>query len=385
MKKLKNGIKRFVGCIIKIFWIFPVDNKKIILFSFQGKQFSDSPKYLSEYIKDENKNWKIYWAFKDVKKFGFLSECGYKLVKFGSIKYFFHFMTSKIIITNDSVESFLPVRKKQIFLNTWHGGSPLKTCGLAEASASIDKMIKVLEIYEKKYTAYLSSSKFMTEDVFKKSFNYHGLILEFGMPRNAILLKEHSDVKDKVYDYFNIEKNKLIVLYAPTFRDSQDNDNFLADNLRLDIKNCKGAIEDRFGVECCFLFRAHHRIRGGQHSEYFISATDYPDMQELLCAAGILITDYSSCMGDMALMYKPVFLYAPDLESYMKNRGFYWDIHTLPFSVSETNEDLVLKIRNFDKKKYQDGLRDYFDKIGSVESVDSIEKTCQWLFQMASE
>lgn len=57
-----------------------------------------------------------------------------------------------------------------------------------------------------------------------------------------------------------------------------------------------------------------------------ISATAYPDMQDLLCAADFLITDYSSCMHDFSLMKKPVFLYVPDYIEYMKERGFYYDI-----------------------------------------------------------
>ena len=205
------------------------------------------------------------------------------------------------------------------------------------------------------------------------------------MPRNAILLREHEGIRDKVYRYFDIDRNKLLVLYAPTFRDSTDGVFFLTNDKKLDISDCLEALEKRFGANFCFLFRAHHAIANVYHDGNFLSATDYPDMQELLCAADVLITDYSSCMGDMALMYKPVFLYVPDLTSYIKDRGFYWDIHSLPFPLAESNLDFVNIILHFDEQKYKKDVDRYFEKLGSVESVDSIEKTCRWLFQKITE
>ena len=48
----------------------------------------------------------------------------------------------------------------------------------------------------------------------------------------------------------------------------------------------------------------------------------YSDMQELIVAADILITDYSSCMFDMMLANKRCALYTPDLEEYLeRERG----------------------------------------------------------------
>ena len=69
MKKSKRIIRAILENLIKLLWVFPIDAKKILFFSFQGKQFSDSPKYLSEYIKLHYENYKLCWAFKDLKDF----------------------------------------------------------------------------------------------------------------------------------------------------------------------------------------------------------------------------------------------------------------------------------------------------------------------------
>ena len=115
-------------------------------------------------------------------------------------------------------------------------------------------------------------------------------------------------------------------------------------------------------------------------NECCINVTDYPDMQELLCASDVLITDYSSCMGDMALMRKPIFLYTPDLDEYIKDRGFYWDIHSLPFPIAGTEEEFLQNIENFDLPDYIKGVESYFLKLGTYESKDSIKKTIDWFY-----
>ena len=102
-------------------------------------------------------------------------------------------------------------------------------------------------------------------------------------------------------------------------------------------------------------------------------------MQELLCASDILITDYSSCMGDMALMKKPIFLYAPDVKEYIKDRGFYWDIFTLPFPIAQSQEQFIDNIIKFDEESYCAGIDNYLKKLVSYENTVSAEKVCQWL------
>jgi glycero-phosphotransferase len=372
-------IIKIIICLLKFFWIIPIKKNRILFFSFGGKQYSDNPKYICENLDILAKKQEIIWAFKENSLY-YKSIKKYKTVKYLSLKFFFFFITSKIIITNDFVPSFLPVRKKQVLLNTWHGGSPLKTVGLMQEDTSYyDKLF--FKIHNKKYSAFLSSSKFMTEDVFKKSLAYSGEILEFGMPRNAILLSEHEQVIKKVYDELNFSKNKEvgIVLYAPTFRGTTSDTSFLPEAEQFSINNILTTLNKKFDKKFIFLFRAHHTMKVNIDSKYCINVTDYPDMQELLCASDILITDYSSCMGDMALTKKPIFLYTPDLDDYIKDRGFYWDIHSLPFPISKTEEEFLKNIKDFNLLDYIKGIENYFLKLGTYESKDSIKKTIDWL------
>lgn len=386
MKKIKIYIKYIIINILltlfKFLWIIPLNEKRILFFSFGGKQYSDSPKYIYEtWISSDVEN-EIFWAFKEPKKY-----CDYlktspsvKIIKYMSLDFLLVFFTSKVIITNDFIATFLPIKKNQILLNTWHGGSPLKTVGLLQENVTLyDELF--FKIHSKKYSAFLSSSSFMTNEVFKKSFSYSGEILEFGMPRNAILLKEHNEIIEKVYRYFGINRdsNIRIVLYAPTFRGFTSSASFLTEEQQFSTEKILTTLNKKFKKKFIFLFRAHHTMDIKLSSKNSLDATNYPDMQELLCASDILITDYSSCMGDMSLMRKPVFLYTPDLEEYTRDRGFYWSIYSLPFPIAKREKDFITEINKFDYTKYNKDVENYLLELCSFENEFSTQKTMEWI------
>lgn len=370
MKKIVRNIILFViSSGVKVLWVFPIKERQIMFNSFRG-QFSDSPKYIFECIVSQKKKYDYVWVSKAEGQ-GIPSNC--RTVKGHGIRFFYYLATSKMIITNDFLNTYYPRRKGQTVVNTWHGGSPLKTVGMVGAEVSEEDR-DFFRRHDRIYSFFLSSSSFMTNEVFRKSFGYTGKIYETGMPRNAILLRDHTSQERKVREYFGIENDKAIALYAPTFRGSVSEGGFLPPDEQFDIKRCLEALRDRFGKEYCFLFRAHHACKISIDGDNIFSASDYPDMQELLCASDVLITDYSSCMGDEALMKKPVFLYCPDLDSYISERGFYWDIFTLPFPVARSEEEFLSSIAHFDFDKYKNGVDNYLSKLGTFENADADKK-----------
>lgn len=373
---------RLVQGMVKLLWVLPMQKDVILFLSFDGKQYSDSPKYICDYIfEKEGANKKYIWALNEPEKFAGILPEWCQTVKRKGFGFLVQFVKSGTVITNNSLYSFYPVRKKQIVLNTWHGGSPLKTCGLAnEASTYYDELF--FKLHEGKYTAFLSSSEFMTKEVFEKSLGYHGEVLPFGMPRNALFFgQDNGEIKNKVYQYFgcSLDEKHGLVLYAPTFRGSANNGTFLKEEDMIDVDRLLSALKNRFGKDFCLLFRAHHAMHFSLQNENVKLATDYPDMQELLESVDVLITDYSSCMGDMALTRKPVFLYTPDLEDYTRDCGFYWSIYDQPFPVATSNAALEQNILGFSLPDYDRGLDEYFEKLGSFESGESTAKTYLWL------
>ena len=118
------------------------------------------------------------------------------------------------------------------------------------------------------------------------------------------------------------------------------------------------------------------------HIDYMVDVSQADDMNELLCASDVLVTDYSSSAFDAICAYIPVFLYADDLEEYIKERGkLMWDMRMLPFSVAVSNEELAANIEQFDEDKYRKAIDAFQKKYGVLEDgraservVDVIEK-----------
>ena len=212
---------------------------------------------------------------------------------------------------------------------------------------------------------YTSSSEAFTRMTLREAFDYRGEVLETGLPRNDVLLDEaaRNEAAHRARAALGLSENVRLALYAPTWRD---------DRLRahqIDFSRLKAALSARFGGEFRVLFRGHY-ITDGNSSASFgdVDATQYPDMQDLLAASDVLVTDYSSCMWDMSLIFRPVFLYCTDLNTYRADRDFFTDIRTWPFPVSETNDELEQTILRFDEDAYREAVRRHHRELGSCET-----------------
>ena len=109
----------------------------------------------------------------------------------------------------------------------------------------------------------------------------------------------------------------------------------------MDVRGIVEAAKERFGGEWTILYRMHYfikkRLPADTKGQHIIDVTDYGDMQDLLLAADILITDYSSSVWDYSLLKRPCFLYTTDLDEYLETQGFYVDVRDWPFPLAKDN------------------------------------------------
>lgn len=171
-----------------------------------------------------------------------------------------------------------------------------------------------------------------------------------------------------------IEEDEITVLYAPTFRKERNHAGELG--FAFPVKNVLTAFEKRYDKHIRLIVRAHH---ADTHSYTYdtgtIDASDYEDMQRLLCAADILITDYSSSMWDFALTGKPCLLYVPDLQEYIAtDRGFYTEPETWPGILCEDTEQLIHSILSLDEEACATRAKKYLTASGSYETGHACEQ-----------
>ncbi|CAM3981093.1 CDP-glycerol:glycerophosphate glycerophosphotransferase [Mesobacillus zeae] len=351
--ELKNalGVTRIKKYIYKkILLKLPLKNNYIVFESFLGKNYSDSPRNIYEYIIENNLDFKCIWVFTDKRR---KIPGNAKVVKRFSLAYYYYFAVSKYWINNMRQPLHLVKRDGNVFLETWHG-TPLKKLVFDMKDIySANPRYKSDFYHQSRAWDYLLSPNKYSSEVFKSAFKFDKEMLEYGYPRNDILYAPDKEViSNRVKGSIGIPHGKKVILYAPTWRD----DEFYEPgkykfNLRLDLKKMK----EKLGDEYIIALRMHYFIADNLNVEEFegfaYNVSKYDDIAELYLISDILITDYSSVFFDYANLQRPILFYTYDLDKYRDQlRGFYIDFENeAPGPLLRTSDEVIDNIINIDQ------------------------------------
>ena len=320
---------------------------KIVFANFNGKGYGDNPKYIAEEIINQGLPYDLVWLTRNTSE---PMPTRVRKVFFYSIKAAKELSTAKIIINN--VKNGLPYIKKknQYYIQTWHGSFALKYVE-KELGEYLSKNYEKKSIKDSKYTDLLLSGCTLDSNVFKESFWYSGEILEKGLPRNDIYFRPSNKIVSKIKNLLNVPNDVKIALYAPTFRDD-----WSIDAYNLDVDLLRKTLERKTSEKWSVVIKLHPNISWGtmkpNYSENIIDGSKISDSQELFLSSDLLITDYSSVTYDFAIMHKPVFLFATDLDRYAKSRGLRPEYYDLPFALCQSNQELCESIMKTNFNEY---------------------------------
>jgi CDP-glycerol glycerophosphotransferase len=395
--------QKIVRSCMRLFCIFPIKKNRIIFNSQKGRQYACSPRAIFEYLEGKyGKQLEYVWCLQNPPE-SFPQKPNVVTVSYNSLQYFYYQMTSKVIVANIPSPCYVPKRKQQFMIDTWHGGGAYKRVGISvpkqdSLSGSSQSVISGAdvsdnarwELYKAHYNAkdtslFLSSSKMFTEVMYDSQMIPRDQYYEVGMPRNDIFFKDYKSVGDKARKKLGIGNGKKVILFAPTYRGNvkhQQND------LNLDIQMCLDAAKKRWGGEWVFVYRMHIFSNSLDREKIPASAIDaskYDEMQELLCMADVFITDYSSSQWDFSLTKKPAFLFTPDLDYYLnEDRGFYTPVDDWAFPYAKTNEELADLIRSYSEELHLKKVQRHLDLLGSFEDGHATEKVCDVIIKQIS-
>ncbi|MCI5640503.1 MAG: CDP-glycerol glycerophosphotransferase family protein [Lachnospiraceae bacterium] len=375
--RIKEYVKdRLLLILLRVFYIFPVKKNRVLFMSFEAGKYACNPRRISEYLaKNYPGELEIVWAFQNPDDFRWLADWGVsKTVEYNTRKFYYYALTSKVFIYNMRIPAMIPFRKSQTTIGTGHGGGAYKKLLLDNPSIRTADM-KIQELSASHTDILVSSCKYYTKYVVRGAFAHKGECLECGMPRNDELVNNHdTKTADYIRKYYNIPADNKIILYAPTYRKGKRNE---ATDYNLDVRGIVEAAKERFGGEWTILYRMHYfikkRLPADTKGQHIIDVTDYGDMQDLLLASDILITDYSSSVWDYSLLKRPCFLYTTDLDEYLETQGFYVDVRDWPFPLSKTNEGLVKNILEFDEDSYLKDVHKHHTDLGSFDNGNATE------------
>lgn len=129
-------------------------------------------------------------------------------------------------------------------------------------------------------------------------------------------------------------QGKKIVLWAPTFRGSP------ADPKLAQYEDIQW-LARRLGDDVFIIIKVHPLLIKKYPYDNCTLTTD-----QLLPVADLMITDYSSIFFEYCIYKRPIIFYAPDVEKYGMQRGFYLDYNSLPGVIAKDKRILEQEVRH---------------------------------------
>ncbi len=352
-----------------------IDPEKVVFCCFQGRSYGDNPRVISERLHELRPRTKIVWLFtreamarvKDTLP-------DYVTPVFYKTKYaFLEQATARVWVDNFTKQRYLTLRKgKQFYIQTWHGDRAIKKIcydlNLPGDSRRIEEDC-----------ARVCTASAFGENMFRTAFRYRGEYLKAGSPRNDILVRNDPAQAKAVRRKLGVPEGTKLLLYAPTYR---DNEKVVPKRAQMDLNRTLKKLEAKTGENWLCLFRAHYLSQGidlEAVKDRIVDVTKYEDMSELLLAADMVLTDYSSCALDFIVRDLPAIFFIADWEEYKAARGVYFDMHDTPFMLAHDQDELEALIDGLTQEKARancTAIRDYF---GYYETGRATDAACEYI------
>ena len=360
-KRVKKA--KYIALIYNLFKIFPIKKNKIVFTAFEGiGGYACNPRYIAQELLKNKDKYKIIWLVNDYNK---QFPEGIKKVKNTFLNRVYNLATAKVWIDNSRKEYGTKKRTGQYYIQTWHGEWAFKPVGKLRGNL-FPKIAEIVSEYDSNMIDYVLAASDEGIKDFPKMLLYDRKISKIGQPRLDVLVNERENKKKQIRRELCIPVSSKIAIYAPTFRGGgQSGKREIQTQMpTLDYGILKRSLEEKFGGEWYIVLRLHPQLAcklDGMpmgKGENIVDASKFDDMNELIAASDTFITDYSSAAFEAMFIEIPVFIYADDIDEYIKDRGeFVRDVRKMLFPFSKSNQELKSNIINFDSDKYKKEVR----------------------------
>ena len=276
--------------------LLPIKKYRVLLCNDLSRKYADNPKTVCEYLLEHYPGqFEIVFPVAQPEKYGWLQERGVRVVRYNSFAYFRFALTSAVFLTNSGGFSYLPMRKKQFIVNTWHGGGAYKKCGIYMYNDS-PIFRKNLMLASKGTDVFMSTCRRFSDVVSESMLIPREIFWEVGMPRNDRMLQKDDAHRNNIRKKLGLAEDEKLILFAPTYR--KIDDNYFRDSVAIsygvDCERVCRAMEVRFGGKWRFAMRYHPCVtnRADMNDHGVMDLSDYEDMQDLLCASDAMINDF---------------------------------------------------------------------------------------------
>ena len=320
--------------------------KNTVLFeSFWGRSISCNPYSIFLGMKDDSRfqDWTFIWVTNPKTKVpnDIFLDHRVTLVDHQSRAYQHALATVQVLVNNTTFPTYFIRRAEQQYINTYHG-IPLKKMGF-----DIDDTLASIANTQRNFiqaTTLLSggdyTDRFLYEPygaitLFKKR------ILHSGFPR---IDQSQRPASPELFAQLEVSGERKVLLFAPTWRGNAGSYGKGLSNLIQETAKLSDELSGEFDVFVSFHNLVLHEAELFPESIRLVPAE--LDINTILSAVDILVSDYSSVMIDFLALDRPIILYVPDKADYEKTRGLYFDLNALPAKICSTLDDVVSAAKN---------------------------------------
>ncbi|WP_085991047.1 CDP-glycerol glycerophosphotransferase family protein [Oceanobacillus senegalensis] len=338
--------------------VLPVQKNLVVFESFHGKQYSDNPRAIYEYMKEHRKKYQLVWSA-DRRHIAIFQEKNVTYVRRFSIRWLWYMTRARYWVTNARLPLWIPKPKHTKYLQSWHG-TPLKRLAAdmeeVHMPGTNTKKYKKNFIKEASKWDYLISPNAYSTEIFRRAFQFDKEMIESGYPRNDYLTKSnHPRAIENLKEKLKLPKDKKVILYAPTWRDNQFyQKGKYKFNLELDLDR----LYEAFGDTHVMVLRMHYLVAENldisAYKGFVYDFSNYEDIRDLYLIADVLITDYSSVFFDYANLKRPMIFFVYDIDDYRDHlRGFYFDFERkAPGPLVQTTEEIIEEIQKIEENGF---------------------------------
>lgn len=153
-----------------------------------------------------------------------------------------------------------------------------------------------------------------------------GSVYATGIPRTDIFYRKDAceNAQAELARSFGQIDNQRVILFAPTFRgDGADSAHYPYEQIDFERLH-----QMCVATNSLFIFKMHPFIKAAppipsEYSDRLVDGSDIREINDILAAADVVVTDYSSVIYEAALLEKPMLFYTFDLDEYIADRDFY--------------------------------------------------------------
>jgi CDP-glycerol glycerophosphotransferase (TagB/SpsB family) len=344
LRRVLTRVRRLAGQLtraLKYTWyriwlVLPRDRRLAVYCAYSGRGYSCNPAAIYEKAKELAPDVRGVWLVKADRAASLPDGVDYVVEE--SFSYFRAMARATYFVSNVNFADYVVKRRGSVHVQTHHG-TPLKLMGIDGLThgGRSGKGSDNVRRRAGRWDFSIAANRHSTE-AWRTAYPGTFESLEYGYPRNDILVNASPEHGARVRAGLGIEPGQRVILYTPTHR-GRNADRFAG---HVDVV----ALAEALSPETVILLRTHYFYESRTQptgSARVVEVTAYPSVEDLYLAADMLITDYSSTMFDYAVLDRPIVVFAADWERYRASRGVYLDIFDEPPGVVVTTQAELLE------------------------------------------